>query len=180
MLIDAERSYLLLIDLQERLAPAINDMQAVLASNLWLIDIAKRLDVPALATVHYPAGLGPALPEVIQRIGTESIVEKIYFSAAAEPGLTGLPVFSRPQVIVTGTEAHICVLQTAIGLRALGKDVFVVADAVGSRRESDRQLALERLRQEGCRIVSRDMVAYEWLGRAGTELFRDVHRRFLR
>ena len=71
-------------------------------------------------------------------------------------------------------------LQTALGLLALGKEVYVVAEAVGSRRSDDKALALERLRQEGCRIVSREMVAFEWLHRAGTEQFRQISREFLR
>ena len=82
--------------------------------------------------------------------------------------------------MLTGTEAHVCVLQTALGLRALGKEVFVVAEAVGSRRATDKDLALARLRQEGCRIVSCEMVAFEWLHKAGTDVFRQISREFLR
>jgi nicotinamidase-related amidase len=82
--------------------------------------------------------------------------------------------------VLTGAESHVCVMQTALDLLALGKEVFVVAEAVGSRRPEDRQLALERMRQEGCRIVSREMVAFEWLHEAGTETFRAVSREFLR
>ena len=83
-------------------------------------------------------------------------------------------------LVLTGTEAHVCVLQTALDLLALGKEVFVVAEAVGSRRAEDKELALARLRQEGCRIVSREMVAFEWLHKAGTETFRQISREFLR
>jgi nicotinamidase-related amidase len=79
-----------------------------------------------------------------------------------------------------GVEAHVCVLQTALELVEEGKEVYVVADAVGSRRTLDRDLALWRMREEGVRVVSREMVVFEWLGEAGTPLFRDVSREFLR
>jgi nicotinamidase-related amidase len=72
------------------------------------------------------------------------------------------------------------VLQTALDLLARGKQVFVVAEAVGSRRAADRALGLERMRQEGCRIVSREMVAFEWLQRAGSDEFRQISKAFLR
>ena len=78
------------------------------------------------------------------------------------------------------SQTVVCVLQTALGLLELGKEVFVVAEAVGSRRPEDRELALERLRQAGCRIVSREMVAFEWLHKAGSDVFREISREYLR
>lgn len=86
----------------------------------------------------------------------------------------------RRQLVLCGIESHVCVLQTALDLRALGRDVFVVADAVGSRHPSDRQLALERMRQQRIEIVSREMVAFEWLRRADTAEFRQISKEFLR
>jgi len=180
MLIEADHSLLLLIDLQERLAPAIQDIDTVLRHNLWLMAVAHRLSVPVGATVQYPSGLGPLVPELGAAIPPDRVVEKIHFSAVADGCLERLPDFSRRQIVLTGTEAHVCVLQTALGLRALGKEVFVVAEAVGSRRATDKDLALARLRQEGCRIVSREMVAFEWLHKAGTDVFRQISREFLR
>ena len=108
------------------------------------------------------------------------MVEKLLFWAVAENRLEAMPDFSRRQIVLTGTETHVCVLQTALDLLALGKEVFVVAEAVGSRRLTDKELGLARLRQEGCRIVSREMVAFEWLRKAGTDMFRQISREFLR
>jgi nicotinamidase-related amidase len=180
MLIKSSQSMLLLIDLQERLAPAIHDGDAVLRHNLWLVEIAQRLALPVGATVQYPSGLGPMIPALSARIAAPNVVEKVHFSAVADACLVDLPGFSRRQIVLTGMEAHVCVLQTALDLLALGKEVFVVAEAVGSRRPEDRILALERLRQEGCRIVSGEMVAFEWLHKAGTDMFRQISREFLR
>ncbi|NJD25917.1 MAG: hydrolase [Betaproteobacteria bacterium] len=180
MLIDPARSTLLLVDLQERLAPAIDGIADVLRHNAWLVDVARRLSVPVTATEQYPAGLGATVPELAGRLAPGEIVEKIHFSAAADGCLAALPALARPQVVLAGTETHVCVLQTVLGLLAQGKEVFVVAEACGSRRAGDKALGLERMRQEGCRIVSREMVAFEWLQRAGTDLFRQVSREFLR
>lgn len=178
MLIKPDLSLLLMIDLQERLAPAIEDIDRVVENNLWLSRVAQRLSVPVVATVQYPSGLGPLVPPLREHV--DAIVEKIHFSAVADGCLRDVPALARPQVVLTGTEAHVCLLQTALDLRSAGKEVFVVAEATGSRRAEDRRLALERLRQEGCRIVSREMVAFEWLQRAGTDIFRAVHREFIR
>ena len=180
MLIDASRSMLLLIDLQERLAPAIHDIELVLQHNVWLARLARQLSVPTAATVQYPAGLGGTVTSIAEHLAPADIVEKVHFSAVAEGCLRPLAASARPQVVIAGTEAHVCVLQTALDLRASGKEVYVVAEAVGSRRPEDRRLALDRMRQEGCRIVSREMVAFEWLHRAGNDLFRTISREFLR
>jgi nicotinamidase-related amidase len=180
LLIRAEQSVLLQIDLQERLAPAIHEGDAVLRHNGWLVDVARRLSVPVAATVQYPAGLGPMVPALRQKFAPGEVVEKIHFSAVADGCLDALPAMARRQVVLTGTETHVCVLQTALGLLERGKEVFVVAEAVGSRRPEDRAFGLERMRQEGCRIVTREMVAFEWLHKAGTEIFRQVSREFLR
>ena len=180
MLLKAEHSLLLVVDIQERLAPAIDGGQAVLEHSLWLARVAQRLEVPVLATVQYPQGLGPLLPELAVLLPPETVVEKSHFSAVAEGCLDALPDYGRRQVVLTGTETHVCVLQTALDLIARGKEVFVVAEAVGSRRPEDKALALERLRQHGAQIVSREMVAFEWLHRAGNERFRQISREFIR
>lgn len=180
MLINAQNSLLLIIDIQQRLVPAIHDVEALIRHNVWLARIAQKLGVPILATEQYPAGLGPTVPEVAALVPPGCLVEKIHFSAVAGGGLQALPDFARDTVVLTGMETHVCVLQTALELREAGKKVYVVAEGVGSRRPEDRALALERMRQEGCRIVSREMVAFEWLRRAGTEPFRQISREFLR
>jgi nicotinamidase-related amidase len=180
MLMKAEQSTLLIIDIQQRLAPAIHDVEAVLQANIWLIHVAERLGVPIVATEQYPKGLGQVVPQIGALLPREQIVSKIRFSAASDGCFNGVEALDRDQIVVTGTESHVCVLQTCLELLERDKDVFVVAEAVGSRRPSDRELAFSRLRQEGCRIVSKEMVAFEWLGEAGTDLFREVSRKFIR
>ncbi len=179
-LVSAERSALLLIDLQERLLPHIHEGDDALAAALWLTRIARRLSVPVVASEQYPKGLGPTAPALRELLRDEEIVEKVHFSCVAEGCLVPHAVWGRAQFVVAGTETHVCVLQTALGLLAEGKDVFVVADAVGSRRQRDRDLGIARMRDAGAQVVSREMVAFEWLGRAGTDVFREISRDYLR
>jgi nicotinamidase-related amidase len=180
MLIDAHRSVLLVIDMQEKVLPAIHDHERVVANVGWLIRAAQKLGVPVAATEHYPKGLGHTVKPIRALLPEGAVGTKTHFSSVAAGCLTRLPGADRPQVVVVGTEAHVCLMQTALELVEEGKEVYVVADCVGSRHEQDRDLALARMRQEGARIVSREMVVFEWLAEAATPLFDEVSKEFLR
>ena len=180
MLIKAEDSSLLVVDVQDRLLHHIHGWQRVLSNVIWLVQVAKRIGVPVMATEQYPKGLGHTNAELVKAFQAGAVVEKLHFSCASAQCLTGLPGNERPQVVVCGMESHVCVLQTVVELRGQGKQVFVVADSVGSRDPADKQLALERMRGHGIEIVSREMVAFEWLRQAGTPIFREINQEFLR
>ena len=180
MKLDAHRSVLLIIDLQERLLPAIDQGVSVIEHAAWLIGVARQLQVPVLLTEQYPQGLGTTAPAIAQLIQPEERIEKIHFSAVAEGNLLNHPSAQRKQWVVCGTESHVCVQQTVLDLLVAGRDVAVVEEAVGSRQARDKALALERMRQNGADIVSREMVAFEWLGQAGTPAFRSILKDFIR
>jgi nicotinamidase-related amidase len=180
MLMDRNDSSLLVVDIQERLLPHIDGWQRILENAVWLVRVAQALGVPVMVSEQYPKGLGHTHPEVRQLVPDEAVATKLHFSCAAAQCLPGLPGSDRRQVIVAGIESHVCVLQTALDLRWQGREVYVVADAVGSRRTGDRELALARLRGHGVEIVSREMVAFEWLKQAGTDEFRTISSTFLR
>lgn len=180
MLMDRDQSALLVVDIQERLLPHIHEGQAVLDHAVWLVKVAQKLGVPVMVTEQYPKGIGPTVAVLRELTFPENVAEKLHFSCVAANCLDRLPGSERPQVVVAGTESHVCVLQTVLGLLGQGKQVFVVAEAVGSRRPSDKALALERMRANGAEIVSREMVAFEWLKQAGSEEFRAVSREFLK
>jgi nicotinamidase-related amidase len=180
MLIERDRSALLVVDIQERLLPHIHDGQAVLDNAVWLVKVAQRLGVPVMVTEQYPKGIGPTVAVLRGLTSPGQTAEKLHFSCVAAKCLERLPGAGRPQLVVAGTESHVCVLQTVLDLRAQGREVFVVAEAVGSRRPSDKELALARMRAHGIHVVSREMVAFEWLKQAGTDEFRAVSREFLK
>ncbi|MDF3074208.1 MAG: hydrolase [Alphaproteobacteria bacterium] len=178
MLIDSRHALLLLVDLQERLMPAMHEPGQVIANSLIMLTVAGKLGIPTVVTEQYPQGLGHTVPEIGERLAArEAVYPKMTFSAAADPAVMArLRQSRRMQVVLAGVEAHVCVTQTAIGLAQAGYQPFVVADAITSRKPQSVQLALERLRQNGVSIVSTEMVLFELLGRAGTEEFRELSR----
>ncbi|WP_137389850.1 isochorismatase family protein [Rhodoligotrophos defluvii] len=169
-LLDRSRSLLLLIDFQERLMPVIDQSGAVIANAVRLLKAARLLDVPALRTEQNPRGLGPTLPELA---GNEMVVEKVSFAACPATGFAEA-LGNREQIVLSGCEAHICVAQTALGLRAQGREVFVVRDAVGSRRAESKETALVRLAANGVEIVTTEMVLFEWLATSADPQFKAV------
>jgi len=179
-LLRADASMLLVVDVQARLVPAIHEGAGVVDRIVGLVRLAQALGVPVAATEQYPQGLGRTVPALASLLPEGATGEKVHFSCAAAGCLATLPGVDRPQVVIAGIEAHVCVLQTALGLAAEGREVFVAADAVGSRNPADRTLALERMAHRGIGIVGREMVGFEWLERAGTERFRAISREFLR
>lgn len=178
-LINAAQAALLVIDVQEKLAPAMAQSTQLIARIQWLINACQVLATPTLFTEQYPQGLGHTLPELLSRVANPDVVEKSHFSVVAAACLPS-SWQQHQQIIVTGMETHVCVLQTVLELIAAGKEVFVVADAVGSRSEENRQLGLARMRHAGAHIVSREMVVFELLRHADHEQFKAISKEFLR
>ena len=177
MLLNRHRSCLLVVDIQERLAPAMSDLERALRNSAILMQGAARLGVPMLVSEQYPKGLGSTLPEIKRLAPAEAIVRKVHYSCAGEPELRRrLDELGRSQIVVCGMETHVCVLQSALGLRQAGFEPAVVADATASRAPSNREAALERLRADGVDIVTTERVIFEWLEHAGTDEFREVSR----
>ncbi len=179
MLIEARRSQLIVIDLQERLLAAIPEAPRAVARTRLLIEAARALEIPIAVTEQYPKGIGASAPEIRDALPASATVhEKITFSAAADQSFADHVAAGRQdgrdQIVICGTEAHVCVLQTALGLRALGYPVFLVSDAVASRDPASVDCARERLVQSGCIWVNAEMVVFEWMERAGTDLFRSL------
>lgn len=181
MLMDAQRACLLVVDIQEKLAPVIDAHHEVIEHTSWLLGVAGELEVPVIASRQYPKWLGPLVPELGAHIPVSAQIDKLHFSCAAAPECrAAISRSGRTQIVITGVEAHVCVLQSALGLKQAGYEVFVVGEAVSSRRVHDRVLALERLRAHGVDIVNREMVAFEWLQQAGTDKFRTISKRYIR
>ncbi|MGI9420696.1 MAG: isochorismatase family protein [Geminicoccaceae bacterium] len=175
LLIEASRSVLLLIDLQTKLAPAVEGREACIARCRLLLAAARRLEVPVLATEHCPGSVGPTVPELRNDLGPSEIVEKRHFNGAAEEALDrALAAAGRSVVVVAGMEAHVCVQQTIFGLKTAGYQSVLVADAIGSREASSRELAIERMRHHGVDIVNAEMVLFEWLKVGDTKAFKDL------
>lgn len=181
MLVSPTTSLLCIIDMQNRLAPAITDFESLTRSCRWLIEVAHELHIPVMATEQYPAGLGATVQPLLGLLAGDQIHEKIHFNAAAEAHIRdAIADAAVRQIVLAGCETHVCVLQSALGFKALGYQVFVVVDAVSSRHAQDHAAALSRLQQAGVVLLSREMLAFEWLERAGTPAFRRVSQQFIK
>lgn len=171
-------SVLVVVDIQQRLGAAMPSkvLNRVVQNSALLIRAADELQIPMVLTEQYPRGLGPTIPEIsCHTPATASRIEKTQFSAmACDAFVSALRQKNRSQVILLGMEAHICVLQTAFGLAGNGHSVFVVEDAICSRRLENYQNALDRMRCGDVNIVSAESVVFEWLGDASHPSFKSI------
>ncbi|MGP5308852.1 isochorismatase family protein [Vreelandella alkaliphila] len=175
------QSLLLIVDFQAGLLPVIDGGQSAIEEATWLAGVANAVKVPVWLTEQYPERLGGTAPALLNALGDHRIWQKHHFSAMEETAFAeALAEQGRKQVIICGTEAHICVLQSALGLLEAGYQVFWLSEATASRRSDEARLARERACANGAVAVTADMVAYEWLYRCDTPLFKDVHQRFLK
>lgn len=166
---------LLVVDVQERLVPAIAAHERVVWNVRRLIDGARVLGLPVVATEQYPQGLGPTVPELAERLG--EIPAKLTFScggcAQVFHDLESRGIF---KLLVCGMETHVCVQQTVLDLLAAGWRVYVAVDAVGSRYALDRDTALARMDSSGATLTTTEAALFEWCQVAGTPQFREISR----
>ena len=175
MLLDRSKSLLLLVDMQERLVPAMSGAADVIAQCGILLSAAYELGVPIFVSEQYPKGLGPTLPD-LAGFATRRL-EKVEFSAYANSVIKDeLVRAGQPQIVLAGVEAHVCVLQTGLDLVAAGYQVFVTADAVASRRPESREVALQRLGRAGATLITVEMALFEWLRSASAPEFRSISK----
>ena len=173
MRIEREHTIALVVDFQEKLVPAMNDKDKLIHNSCILLEGLKVLDVPMVITQQYTKGLGMTVEEITQAVGTAEYIDKISFTAF---DCIKDKISAKKYVIVCGIESHICVLQTVIDLKAAGFVPVLVADCVGSRKESDKQVALERARQEDAIVTTYESLLFELLQVAGTETSKKIQK----
>ncbi|MGZ8309046.1 MAG: isochorismatase family protein [Rhodoplanes sp.] len=166
----SDGSTLLMIDFQAKLMRAIDDAATAIGNAGRLLGAAQMLGVPVLFTEQNVNGLGATVPELSSR-ANGPVAHKMRFDACRAAGFADM-LADRPEVIVTGCEAHVCVLQTALGLLDAGRRVYVVRDAIGSRRAESKEAAIRRMERHGADIVTTEMVVFEWLETAEHPRFR--------
>lgn len=172
-LMSRDDTALLVIDVQEKLLPAIANGPRVAWNVRRLIDAAQILGLPLLGTEQYPKGLGPTVAELRTRLGP--VPSKMSFSACGCPGsFDKLREAGVHKLLLSGIETHVCVGQTALDLMADGWRVYVAVDAVGSRFESDHQTALARMDSAGATLTTTEAAMFEWCYAAGTPEFKQI------
>ncbi|HEX9982885.1 MAG TPA: hydrolase [Thermoanaerobaculia bacterium] len=175
-----DQALLVIIDVQEKLMPVIDDGKHVLQNVDRLIRGTHVLGVPALVTEQYVKGLGPTVASIrhaLEETHGYRPIEKACFSAHGCTAFSAqVEALERPQVLIAGVETHVCVWQTVTDLLGAGYRVSVVADAVSSRTLRNRDLALQRMAAEGASITSTEMALFEMTVTSGTEEFKKISK----
>jgi len=172
--LDAARAALVVVDVQEGFRRAIPGFDGLAAATATMVRGAEAIGVPIVVTEQYPKGLGETVPEVAEHLpaGTERLPKTVFSAAAAE----GFDLGGREQAMVCGIETHVCVNQTVLDLLDGGVEVHVVADAVGSRSEANRELGLAKAERAGAWLTSVETALFELLGGAGNDEFKAVQK----
>lgn len=170
-----EGCVLVVVDIQEKLLPAINDFKSVLDRSVKMVKAALTLSVPILFTQQYTRGLGATHEALTSLAPGFTYLEKTSFNCFGAEGFAErLGELEAKTLVVIGIEAHICVCQTSLDALMRGLNVHVVADAVGSRTVANKNIGLERIRQAGGVVTASELTIYEWIERSDSESFRNM------
>lgn len=172
-----DNTFLLLIDMQERLYRAMHGKEELLENVRKLIAGIKAFGIPIVMSEQYPEGIGKTIPEVAELLPETPGIRKLSFSCCANKECNAaMAATERNQVLIAGIEAHVCVYQTAMDLLDGGYDVQVVADAVSSRSPLDRDIGLQKMRDAGVVITSVEIALFELLRTAEAVKFRELSK----
>ncbi|HCT64979.1 MAG TPA: hydrolase [Lachnospiraceae bacterium] len=173
----AENTMVIVVDYQEKLIPVIYENEKVVANSEILIKGIKEFDIPIIVSQQYTKGLGGTVPAIAEALGDFTPYEKSSFSLWKDKEIKeAIKATGRKNVIICGTEAHICVLQTVIDLRAKDYNVFVVEDCVGSRNPNDKKFACKRAVEEKAFLCTYESVLYELTGGAASPKFKIISK----
>lgn len=175
MLLKHQESLVLIVDVQEKLAPAILGIDMVEKNIAALLTAADRLAVPVVVTEHCADKIGPTVPPLMELVKKDAVVHKRRFSAQSEPHIAEhFASLKRNKIVVAGTESHVCVLQTTLDLKKAGYQPYLMVDGTSSRYQQDKDVAINRMGAKGVELVTMEMVLFEWLEEGDTELFREL------
>lgn len=170
----SEDTVLVIIDLQEKLMQAMKDRERVYKNTVLLLETAKQFAIPVIVTEQYPRGLGKTVPEITEHLPEHSLVEKTHFSACIPDFIDLLGSINRRQVIIAGSETHICVFQTTRDLMEAGYQVYIPRDAVCSRTDENYENGLDLMKSAGAVITNAETIIFDLLKQAGTAPFKAI------
>ena len=176
MRISVDNTICMIIDYQEKIVPAMAHKEELLSNSIKLLKGLRVLGVPMIITGQYTKGLGLNVPEIFEAAETESYIDKMSFSSYQEPKVQKALGETGKHVILCGIEAHVCVLQTAMDLKAAGYQPVLVTDCISSRKESDKEIALIRAQQEGVLLTTGEAILFELTGAAGSDVFKQISK----
>jgi len=167
----------IVVDIQERMLPVIDRHETLEKHCVTLIKGLKLLEIPTIVTQQYTKGLGMTIPSIREAVKCDDYHEKMSFSVLGEESLTNaIKEQERNNVLVLGIESHICVLQTCLDLKEQGYTPYLVVDCIGSRKESNLKMAIQRATQEGVKLTSYESLLFELMGRSDVKVFREISK----
>lgn len=173
--LESDQLVFLIIDLQENLMKAMDHAEKVYQNTCIMLGVCQQLKIPVVVTEQYPKGLGRTVKDVSEHLGEHLLLEKVSFSAATKDMLEQLQGFQRKQLLVVGSETHVCVFQTVRDLLEAGFEVYVLRDAVCSRRKDNYKNGIQLMREEGAVITDTETAVFDLLKVAGTPDFKAIH-----
>ena len=174
-MLTVENALLVVIDIQGNLAQAMHDKNFLFENLKKLISGAQLLNLPIIVTEQIPQKLGPTIPEIAALFSDFQPIPKASFSCWGEKlFMEKLRATPRKQILLTGIESHVCVYQTALELKSLGYDVYLVADCISSRTAENKSIAIARMTSEGVKLTSTEMVLFELMKIAEGDKFREM------
>lgn len=176
-MIECNKALILVIDLQEKLVPAMNRSNDIIDNCIRFLSSAECLNVECVITEQYKKGLGATIKAISDILPEAKIFDKMTFSAYSDNSVKEyIDESGKDSIVICGVESHICVLQTAMELKENGYNVYIVEDCVDSRHKSDKKNAINRARIEGIKITSYEAILFELLKTAENEKFKDISR----
>ncbi|UFJ39574.1 hydrolase [Brevibacillus humidisoli] len=174
-MLSRENTLLVVVDVQGKLARIVHDSEEMVDTLEKLVQGAQILGIPVVWLEQYPEGFGPTIEEIARHLQDIQPIAKHAFNACDhQPFIEAVRQTGRRQILIAGIEAHICVYQTAVGLQESGYEVQVVADAVSSRTEANKQIGIEKMRTSGVAITCLETALYELLRVARGEAFKQI------
>lgn len=174
--LSGEEAVLMVIDIQDRLVPAMKYGEKVIQNTTTLISVAQKLGVPIIVTEQYPKGLGKTVSEVSYNLEESLTFEKTTFSGCTSEVTSALKGLERKKIIITGMETHVCVFQTVRDLLSQGYQVFVASDAVCSRTKENYRNGLSLMSDMGAVISNTETLLFDILKQSGTPLFKELSK----
>ncbi|PIU46214.1 MAG: hydrolase [Candidatus Hydrogenedentes bacterium CG07_land_8_20_14_0_80_42_17] len=171
-----DNSALLMIDMQERLIPAMSNRYELIKNSELILQIANLVELPIIVTEQYPKGLGKTVEKFNELTKAATFFEKTSFSAVGEKNFTSFIEENHfKKIAIIGIETHVCILQTALDLKIRNIEVTVVADAVASRRDENKKIALEKMKQAGVWLATAESLIFDLLEKSGSDEFKKAH-----
>lgn len=174
MKIKMNETAMLVVDIQERLFPAMQEKEELLNTCIRLFKGIRTLDIPTIITQQYPKGLGLSCKEVLEELPHAKVFDKTLFSCINEEVLSELNTLGKKNIIICGIEAHVCVLQTVIDLVENGFQPILVVDCISSRKLNDKVYGIKRAKAEGAILTTYESILFELIGGAKHEKFKDI------